>query len=117
MGMFDSIRSSYDLGPGFWDKELQTKDLSSTMSYYWINPAGQLFLIDYSHTVDYVPDPEDSTMPFRRMKSYWKPNGNHGKVQPVFLTNTIKVYPARWDSKYAPFPTLKITFIDGVLRT
>ena len=48
MGMFDTIRSSYDLGPGFWNKELQTKDLTCTLSVYWISPNGELFEIDYS---------------------------------------------------------------------
>tara|TARA_B100000925_G_C21721055_1_gene350923 strand:- start:73 stop:210 length:138 start_codon:yes stop_codon:yes gene_type:complete len=43
MGMFDTIRSSYDLGPGFWNKELQTKDLESIMATYWIDPLGQFF--------------------------------------------------------------------------
>ena len=105
MGMFDTIRSSYDLGPGFWNKELQTKDLTCTLSVYWISPNGELFEIDYSGTVDWGPD----------LKTV--PNGNHGRVRPVVMTREIEVYPARWDSKYAPFPTLKITFIDGVLRT
>ena len=105
MGMFDTIRSSYDLGPGFWNKDLQTKDLVCMLSEYWISPNGELFEIDYSGTVDWGPDLKTVS------------NGNHGKVRPTIITREIEVYPANWDVKYAAFPTLKITFIDGVLQT
>ena len=57
MGMFDTLRSSYDLGPGFWDKELQTKDLGAFMSHYWIDPAGRLFRINYDGTHDWDINP------------------------------------------------------------
>ena len=104
MGMFDTIRSSYDLGPGFWNKELQTKDLTCTLSVYWISPNGELFEIDYSGTVDWGPDLKTVS------------NGNHGKVRPVIITTEVEVYPVKWDAYYSKFPTMKITFIDGVLR-
>ena len=108
MGMFDTIRSSYDLGPGFWNRELQTKDLESIMATYWIDPAGRFFQIDYSGTADFDIHPVMG----------WKvvPNGNHGKVRPTLFTGEIEVYPTKWDAKYAPFPRMKIKFIDGVLQ-
>jgi hypothetical protein len=108
MGMFDTIRSSYDLGPSFWNKDLQTKDLEQMMSRFWIDPAGRLFEIDYSGTQDFELDGAvgwDVT-----------PNGNHGRVTPYLLTRTIEVYPAKWDAHYAAYPRQNITFIDGVLR-
>ena len=49
MGLFDTIKSSYDLGPGF-QRELQTKDLYNCCAHYWISPIGQLYEIDYSGT-------------------------------------------------------------------
>ena len=107
MGMFDTIRSSYDLGPGFWNKDLQTKDLTCTLSEYWISPNGELFEIDYSGTHDweFVND----------LKYKPVPNGNRGAVRPVIITTEVEVYPVKWDAYYSKFPTMKITFIDGVL--
>ena len=107
MGMFDTIRSSYDLGPGF-HKDLQTKDLECLMMTYWIDPAGHLFEIDYSGTQDFELNGAVG----------WDvvPNGTHGKVRPVYITTTIEVYPAKWDAHYAAYPRQNITFIDGVLR-
>lgn len=108
MGMFDTIRSSIDLGPSFWHRELQTKDLECSMMTYWIDPAGQLFEIDYSGTQDFELNGAIG----------WDavPNGSHGKVKPVYITRTIEVYPSKWDCHYAAFPRMNITFIDGVLR-
>ena len=59
MGMFDTVRSSYDLGPGFWMRDLQTKDLECLMCEYWIDPLGQLFEIDYTGTQDFLELTED----------------------------------------------------------
>ena len=55
MGMFDWVRSSYDLGPQLTDVECQTKDIEDygiggTMTQYWISPDGYLYVIDYSGT-------------------------------------------------------------------
>lgn len=113
--MFDTIRSSYDLGPGF-HKELQTKDLECAMVEYWISPSGQLYELDFSGTHDFVEISEEE----RERKTLWSPfksvpNGNHGKVKPCYVTDTIRVYPSRWDCHYAPFPELKIIFINGII--
>jgi hypothetical protein len=113
MGMFDTIRSSYDLGPGF-QKDLQTKDLSCTMAEYWISPSGQLYEIDYSGTSDFVDVPEEErTAPWNTFESV--PNGNHGKIRPCYITDTLRVYPSLWDCKYSPYPEIKIIFIDGII--
>lgn len=108
MGMFDTINTSCDLGPGFWNKNLQTKDLECIMSLYWIDPKGHLFQIDYSGTADFDINAAVG----------WNvtPNGNRGKVSPILLTKTIEVYPTKWDTHYAPLPRKLITFIDGVLN-
>jgi len=109
MGMFDTIRCSFDLGPGFWNRELQTKSLENFMTEYWLDPKGRLFEIDYSGTTDYIMD--DNELFGYRLT----PNGNHGKIKPTAITKYIEVYPATWDCKYSPFPRQIIHLINGQL--
>lgn len=114
MGMYDTIMSSYDLGPSFYNKPLQTKDLDCLCDCYWIDPNGRLFKIDYDGTQDWVQIPkEDRKHAFDTFKIV--PNGNKGKVTPCDITQTIEVYPEKWDCHYAAYPRKKITFINGVL--
>ena len=115
MGMYDTVRSSYDLGPGF-RKDLQTKDLECCMHEYWISPAGQLFEIDYSGTQDFEEIPEEERKsPWNLFKSV--PNGTHGKVRPVTqLFKTVEIYPSVWDAHYAPFPRLILFFDGGIIQ-
>lgn len=118
MGMFDTIKSSYDLGPGY-QKELQTKDLDCLMSHYWIDPLGRLFLIDEGNTADFVELTEDDPRydPKRSFLNFiWVPNGNHGKVRPVYHYGVVEVYPSKWDCKYSPYPSCKIFFRYGVIE-
>lgn len=111
MGMFSTIRSSYDLGPGF-KKDLQTKDLDGLCDEYWIDPAGYLYRIDWSGTQDWEKVPENERRnAFDLFKTV--PNGNKGKVTPCLITQTIQVYPAKWDAYYAPFPRRLVIFING----
>ena len=109
MGMFDTIRCSFDLGPGFWNRDLQTKCLENFMTDYWLDPKGRLFEIDYSGTSDYIMD--DTEAYGYRLT----PNGNRGKVRPTAITKYIEVYPAKWDCKYAPFPRQTIHLVNGQL--
>jgi len=122
MGMFDTIRSSYDLGEQFTDVELQTKDIEDgiggTLSQYWISPDGILYYIDYSHTADFVQIQEgdedyNETHQWRNFK--WVPNGNHGKISPCMITKYIEVYPSRWEGKWEDWPRLKLHFRYGKL--
>ena len=113
MGMYDTIYCSKDLGAGFWNRELQTKDLDCTMSEYWMSPSGQLFEIDYSGTQDFVELTEE-TVPWRAAQ--WKPNGNHGHIRATKLTKVIEVYPTQFDCKYSPYPRLHLYIKDGILR-
>lgn len=115
MGMYDTVRSSYDLGPGF-RKDLQTKDLECCMCDYWISPAGQLFEIDYSGTQDFVEIPEEERIsPWNLFKSV--PNGYHGRVTPITnLFKIVEVCPSVWDCRYAPYPRLKLLFKDGIIQ-
>lgn len=113
MGMYDTIKSSYDLGPGF-NKELQTKDLNGFCEQYWIDPVGRLYHVDYSGTQDWVSVPEEKRKnAFDRFKTV--PNGKRGRVTHLAITDTIEVYPSKWDAYYVPFPRKQLTFIEGAL--
>ena len=124
MGMFDYFRSSYDLGEFFNDTCCQTKDIedgiSGTMTQYWLSPDGQLYLIDYSHTTDFVElkegDEGYQTGKLAMFNFQWIPNGTHGRVIPMYgFTKYITVYPERWDGKWEDWPECRIHFKRGVL--
>jgi len=114
MGMYDTIYCSKDLGAGFWNRELQTKDLDCLMAEYWISPSGQLFEIDYSGTQDFVENPDNDNAFWRA--GLWKPNGNHGHIRATRVTKVIEVYPTHFDCKYAPYPRLHLYLKDGILQ-
>lgn len=116
MGMFDYVHSSYNLGEHFTDTICQTKGFDNTMSHYWIDPHGYLYLIDYRHTHDFIqltPDnPEyDSKHLFFNFK--WIPNGNKGKVSPYMITDYVEVYPEQWNGSYDDWPRCRIHFKYG----
>ena len=125
MGMFDYFRSSYDLGGEFTNVPCQTKDIedycSGTMTQYWLSPDGQLYLIDYSHTADFVQLKEGDEGFHREWKLHflnfqWIPNGKHGRVRPTNLTKYITVYPERWDGEWKDWPECCIHFKNGKLQ-
>tara|TARA_Y100000004_G_C8910634_1_gene410775 strand:+ start:663 stop:1016 length:354 start_codon:yes stop_codon:yes gene_type:complete len=103
MGIYDTIYSTFDLGPGFWNRELRTKDLEGYMTYNWIDPKGQLWTVDHTGTYDF----EDSGC-FKVVK-----NINHGRVSPFPLSKQIELYPAHWTIHYAPTPSAMVTFVEG----
>ena len=124
MSMFDYIRSSYNLEPQFTNTVLHTKDIEEgiggTMSQYWISPDGQLYLIDYSHTADFVELKEgDEGYQEGRLSMLnfqWIPNGNHGKVRPWNITKYITVYPEQWEGSWETWPDCRIHFKDGKIQ-
>ena len=122
MGMFDYVRSSYDLGEQFTNTRLQTKDMEDgiggTLSQYWISPDGVLYYIDYSHTADFVElkEGDDGYDDKRKFLNFvWIPNGTHGKVTPWMLTKYIEVYPSNWNGRWEDWPRLKLHFKYGKL--
>ncbi len=112
MSMYDNIRNNYDIGPGFNNRILQTKNICTTpmMRNFWIDPAGQLWEINCDGTHDFC-EGANNTFGFG-----WIRNGNHGRCSPVYLSSSITVYPEKWDCKYAPFPECKLLFRDGILE-
>ena len=118
MGMMDYFRSSYDLGEHFTNTRCWTKDIDNTMTDYWLSPSGQLYIIDYSHTADFVELKEgdegyDDKMPLLNFR--WIPNGNHGKVSPLYLTRYVSIYPEGWEGDWHDLPILKLHFKYGKL--
>ena len=123
MGMFDYVKSSYDLGPYFTNTECQTKDIEEgydgTMSQFWIDPDGRLCLIDYSHTADLV-EYKKGDEEYDEKRSWanfqWVPNGSHGKVKMWGITKYIEIYPAQWSGEWEDWPTCRLHFRNGVLQ-
>ena len=119
MGMFDTIYSGYNLGPGFNHCELQTKDLECSMMEFWLCPSGNLYEIDYSGTADFVElFPGDNGYDDTRLWTNfrWRSNGNHGRIKPYPITCYAEVYPSKWECHYAPYPRVFLHFIEGKLN-
>ena len=123
MGMYDYVRSSYYFDEDFRG-QCQTKDIEEygiggTMSQYWISPDGQLYLIDYSHTADFVELKEgdegySDKMAFLNFR--WVPNGTHGKVRPWNITKYVLIYPENWEGNWEDWPECRIHFVDGKIK-
>jgi len=76
MGMFDYVVSDYKIFGGRADRDLQTKSFDSCLETYYIDPAGQVYHIDYSKTYR-IESCEQ--IPFIREI----PTGNNGRVIPL----------------------------------
>jgi len=122
MGMFDYVRSSYDLGEHFTNVECQTKDIedfySGTMSHFWIDPAGYLWCGDYKGTSTFETIEEDdprynSKHPFLNFE--WIPTGQHGRYHVHPITKYVEIYPATWDGEWEDWPRLRLHFKHGKL--
>ena len=112
--MFDTIYNNFDIGPGFTNKELQTKAFDSFMGHFWLDPLGRLYEIDYSGTHDFDETPIDESKPWTGFR--WIPNGTRGVVRPMDYWGTAVVYPATWDAHYAAYPECRLYFRNGVVE-
>lgn len=120
MGLFDEIKSSYDLGENFTNVEMQTKGLACAMCRYWIAPDGCLYELTYRETHTFEDIKEDDVRyesdPKRKVFNFeWIPTGKHGKVKPCDVTDYIEVYPSLWEGRWEDWPRLKLHFIRGKL--
>ena len=119
MGLYDEIRSSYDLGEQFTNVEMQTKGLACAMTRYWISPDGCLYELTYRETHDFEEIGEDDERydPKKLFLNFeWIPTGKHGKVEPCYVTDYVEVYPATWDGDWHEWPRLKLHFKMGKLQ-
>lgn len=90
MGMFDDFKCSYNIG-ALTNVPCQTKDMDphgGTMSFYWVDPAGLLWTTDTNGCVDIQFN--DEAPLHGRIKLI--PNGNHGRVVRVDMTDYITIY-------------------------
>jgi len=123
LGMFDYVRSSYYLGEHFsgncQTKEIEEYGIGGTMSQYWISPDGQLYLIDYSHTADFVElkEGDDGYNDKLALLNFrWIPNGTHGKVRPWNITKYVTIYPQNWQGDWEDWPDCRIHFKNGIVQ-
>ncbi|MFZ9316488.1 MAG: hypothetical protein ACO236_04330 [Candidatus Nanopelagicaceae bacterium] len=123
MGMFDYFYSSCDLGEGFTNVECQTKEIEDygiggSMSHFWLDPSGHLFVMTYrnTHTFNTITKDDERYNSTHLFLNYeWIPTGEHGRVEPYRLTKYVEVYPSIWKGKWEEWPRLKIHFKDGML--
>ena len=120
MGIYDDIRSSYDLGEQFTNVPMQTKDLACAMCRYWIAPDGCLYEITHreTHTFEDIKEDDEryESDPKRGFLNFeWIPTGKHGKVESCYVTDYVEVYPATWDGDWHEWPRLRLHFVRGKL--
>ena len=124
MGMFDYLRSSYDLGEQFTDTVFQTKDIEDygiggTMTDFWLDPAGKLWCPLYhgTHTFEEIKeDDERYNDKVRFLNFEWIPTGKHGRFVPHEITKYIEIYPEGWKGEWEDWPRLKLHFKRGILQ-
>ena len=123
MGMFDYLKSSYDLGPTFTNVELHTKnieeDYGGTMSHFYIDPSGYLWVGNYAGTSNFEiieeGDPEYNDE-FLWCNHRWVPTGEKGTYRVHTLTKYVEVYPSTWSGKWEDWPRLRLHFKSGKLQ-
>jgi hypothetical protein len=123
MGMYDTLRSSYDLGEQFTDAVFQTKDIEDgiggTMTDYWLDPAGVLWCPDYSGTNTFEVIPEDDPRYNEKLSFLnfeWVPTGQHGAYRPYLITKYIEIYHVDWEGSWEQRPRLRLHFKYGILQ-
>lgn len=120
MGMFDYLKSSYNLGEHFTNVECQTKEIedhySGTMSHFWIDPAGYLWRGDYKGTSTFETIEEDDPRysdKYLFLNYEWIPTGQRGKYRVHPITKYVEIYPAQWDGEWTDWPRCRIHFKCG----
>lgn len=116
MGLYDTFRSSFNLGSEFTDVECQTKDIDDeggTMSFYWLGPDGRLYTPDYdgTHIFEMSKDPGASLW----NSFMWVPTGAHGKMKCAYLTRSIEIYPVKAAKSWEEVPRMHLRFREGAL--
>lgn len=123
MGMFDVIKSSYNLGEEFTNVVLQTKDIEDciggTLTDYWIDPNGVLWRPDYTgtNTFEVIEEDDERYDSKHLFLNYeWVPTGKHGKYVHHSITKYVEVYPADWKGKWEDWPRCIIHFKNGIIQ-
>jgi len=105
--LHDTILNYYDLGAGWYRRELETKAITGSpfIRVFFLDPAAKLWLIDSEDTHDFHED-----------EYKWVRNGKHGKCRPFYFSGRVTVYPSKWDCYYAPYPECRLLFRKGILE-
>ena len=118
MGMFDYVRCDYPITSDFVD-ECQTKDIEGdiggTMSTYYIDPAGNLWYVDYYGTTDYKYNRNSPSI-----FDMWEriPTGKHGKVKHLSrYTNYMIIYPSRHEGSWQTWPEARLHIVQGKVQS
>ena len=122
MGMFDYVKSSYPLPETFMGV-CQTKDIeegySGTLSEYWIDPAGYLWVGNYSGTgtLEFFEEDDPRYDPNAKWANHeMVPTGEHGKWRVHPITKYVEIYPSIFDGQWEQWPRLRLHFRSGKLK-
>ncbi len=96
--MYDNIRSEYEYP---LPRMLRTQSLMGVMANLWLDPAGQLWEIDYADTHSFADDTCDDVVP----------NGNHGRVRAYHISTIVDAW-----CRQSPKRTFRLHFEEGVLQ-
>lgn len=116
--LFDYVRCSMDIGV-LTDVTCETSCLGGQMRRYWVSPIGQLFVIDYEGTHDFIivteTSPEyDEKYPWRNTSI--EPNGSNGVVAPVNFTGVLYIEPDRVLRPELNWEYRALTFENGLCQ-
>ena len=111
MGMFDDIKCSAEIG-ALTNVSCQTKEIDryagGTMSFYWVDPSGQMWTADFSGTTDFLVDGK---------KIKYISSGKNGKVVPVYLTDYVTIYSSvTHPDGMVDWAECRLHFIEGKLQ-
>lgn len=123
MGMFDWFKSSYPLPEAFMvecqTKDIEDFDIGGSMSHFWLDPAGYIWVGNYAGTSTFEiieeGDPEYNDE-FLWCNHRWVPTGEKGTYRVHNLTKYVEVYPAQWSGSWESWPRLRIHFKNGKLQ-
>ena len=120
MGMYDHVRSSYDLGEQFTNVVCQTKDIEDgiggTLTDYWIDPTGILWYPNYAgtNTFEIISEDDPRYDPDKKFLNFeWIPTGAKGKLQQHPITKYVEIYPSGWKGEWEDWPRCRIHFKYG----
>ena len=111
MGMFDEVRCDY-LVPDY--SLYQTKsiegEIGGSLSFYYIDPAGLVWFIDYYGCSEWVRDPtKPKPWPYKRVQT-----GKRGRVRHMSRMNKyLTMYPSSYKGDWKDIPMYRMHIVDG----
>ena len=117
MGMFDTVRCDYPIGPAF-EGECQSKEfdkfVGGTMSFYYIDPHGYLFDVDTRGTWEWVRNPlGPRPWPYTKIQT-----GRKGRLRALtHYTDYVTIYPSHWDGSWTDWPEARLHIVNGKIQS